>query len=131
MSAHPQTAPSANALSQQTLTRIVHDRRGEPADVLRLVESRVSDLPVGPDDVLLRVLKTPIHPGDLHMIRGLSNGGPVGSIEAGNPRVPGFEGVGVIQACGERITASGSHRPGERVVFFSGNAHSWESHVSV
>jgi NADPH:quinone reductase-like Zn-dependent oxidoreductase len=111
--------------------RLVHDIRGEPAEVLRLAEAPLSDLAVGATDVLLRVLKVPVHPGDLHMIRGLSNGGSTGSIDPKHPRVPGFEGVGVIVALGDRVESSMPVRIGQRVVFFHGNARAWSTHVSV
>jgi NADPH2:quinone reductase len=114
-----------------SFTRIVHDRRGEPADVLWLAETSLSKLAVGPADVLVRVLKVPIHPGDLHMIRGLSNGGRASSIDASNPRVPGFEGVGVVLALGEWVEPSQGPRVGQRVVFFNGTARAWATHVSV
>jgi NADPH:quinone reductase-like Zn-dependent oxidoreductase len=129
--AHTQTVPKSGEPRNGSFTRIVHDRRGEPAEVLRLTETPLSELAVGPNDVLLRVLKVPIHPGDLHMIRGLSNGGPAGNIEASNPRVPGFEGIGVVLAIGEQVEASRGPRVGQRVVFFSGNAKAWATHVSV
>ena len=131
MQSNLQGVLSTQQLESETLSRIVHDVRGEPTKVLRLAAAPLSDLVVGPNDVLLRVLKVPIHPGDLHMIRGLSNGGPAGSIEPATPRVPGFEGVGVVVARGQQVGASEAVRLGQRVVFFNGNARAWATHVSV
>ena len=76
---------------------LVFTRHGEPADVLSLVDVDDPAAP-GPGDVLIRVTKRLIHPGDLSLVRGHFPGDvpPGGS-------TPGFEGVGLVEAVGQGV----------------------------
>ena len=110
---------------------LVHDRYGVPADVLRIVQQPVDGLPIGDDEVLITVTKFPIHRGDLHMIRGDSNGGPSSPIDPQKLRGPGFEGVGTVLKLGSGAERAGTVKLGQRVAFFSGGARAWATHSVV
>jgi NADPH:quinone reductase-like Zn-dependent oxidoreductase len=71
---------------------LVHDRFGEPGEVLS-----IKDVPKptpGPGQVLVRMLASPINPSDLMMVRGIYSYSPQ------LPVTPGFEGVGVVEESG-------------------------------
>ncbi len=84
---------------------IIFEETGEPADILR-----VRDLPgpaPGPGDILVRVLLSPVHPADLHVMRGRFGQTPA------LPTSPGIECVGVVEALGAGVD---DPKPGTRVV---------------
>lgn len=95
------------------------ERNGEPSEVVRWV-----DLPEptpGPAEVRVRMLLAPVHPSDLHIIRGrfARHRQPV------LPASPGSEGVGIIDAVGSDVPGS---RLGERVVLLD-VAGTWREKV--
>lgn len=112
-------------------TEIVQQKYGEPQDVLKLVTRPVSELIVGDEDLLIEVRKRPIHPGDVHILRGASNGGVSAPIDAKQGRVPGFEGVGLVLKVGANVGASSQIKTGQRVIFFHGSARAWSTHTVV
>jgi len=79
---------------------------GEPTSVLKLAE--IPTPPLAPGEALVRVLLTPIHPSDLHMVRGRYGYKPE------LPASPGIEGVGMVEA-----VSPGAQGPavGTRVIF--------------
>jgi NADPH:quinone reductase-like Zn-dependent oxidoreductase len=87
---------------------IVHERYGDPREVLSL-----ASLPMSPDpgqgEVLIRVGVRPVHPGDLQGVSGPGGG------ETGGPRSPGLEGMGTVVSIGTGVTGL---EPGIRVAFF-------------
>jgi NADPH:quinone reductase len=90
---------------------IVATQFGEPAEVLEL-KTLPDPQPPGPGEVLVRVTKRQLHPGNLLMIRGGFNvPPPAGAL------VPGFDGVGVVEAVGEGVNSSQGVKPGARVIF--------------
>jgi NADPH:quinone reductase-like Zn-dependent oxidoreductase len=92
-----------------SMRAVVHDRHGDPGQVLRLEES----LPViapGRGEVLVRISVRPIHPGDVAIV---AIGGD-GSLLA-RPRVPGFEGAGTVVVVGPDVLEL---EPGQRVALF-------------
>src|SRR2546429_1200172 len=100
---------------------IVFDRFGDPAEVLQ-----VRDLPMpelGPGQVRVRMLYSPINPSDLMVVRG----------EYGRlpdlPATPGFEGVGVVDASGGGLLAR--LRLGRRVAVLNGTGGNWQEYVIV
>ncbi|MET8036830.1 zinc-binding dehydrogenase [Streptomyces sp. NPDC005345] len=94
------------------MRRVSYEHFGEPADVLR-VEDAPDLQPPGAHEVLIRVATSPVHPGDLAGIRGRYDGGkPAG------PTVPGFEGVGTVQALGPGGVVESGLKVGQRVAFF-------------
>jgi trans-2-enoyl-CoA reductase len=89
---------------------LVHDRYGEPEDVLRL-----EDLPAetpGEDEVILRMEAAAMHVADLRTVQGTTGFGlPL-------PRTPGFEGIGIVLQAGSGVRR---FRPGDRVFPPSGS----------
>lgn len=71
---------------------VLFDKIGEPSEVLQL--RGIPDPVPGPGEALVRVLLAPVHPSDLHMIRGRYGYQPA------LPASPGAEGVGVVEALG-------------------------------
>jgi NADPH:quinone reductase len=90
---------------------IVATRFGEPADVLALKTLSDPSLP-GPGEVVVRVTKRQVHPGNVAMIRGKFNVPlPTGGL------IPGSDGVGVIEAVGAEVDPAQGVKPGARVIF--------------
>ena len=85
---------------------IIFRKTGEPKSVLELVELPTPPLAAG--EALVRVLLSPIHPSDLHMVRGRYGYQPE------LPASPGIEAVGVVEAVGPGVQAP---TVGTRVVF--------------
>ena len=90
---------------------------GEPADVLELREVPVPE--PGPGQVLVRVEAAPIHPSDLHMVRGRYG------IAPSFPAVLGTESVGTVAAAGDAVK---SVRVGDRVITL-GATGTWQEFV--
>jgi NADPH:quinone reductase-like Zn-dependent oxidoreductase len=88
---------------------------GNPEQVLRVNEAPPPA--PGPDQLLVRVLSRPIHPGDLLGVEGRYSGASAGAPVAAGAASPGFEGMGVIEAVGSAVPA-GPLVPGARVAFF-------------
>jgi NADPH2:quinone reductase len=91
---------------------LVFRETGEPKTVLQLAAIPTPQL--APGEALVRMLLSPIHPSDLHMIRGRYGYQPE------LPASPGIEGVGIVEALGP-----GAQGPavGTRVVF----VHIWQT----
>lgn len=89
---------------------IQFDRYGEPAQVLTLREVPWPE--VGDEEVRVRILASPINPSDLLFIRGLYAG-----VQPSFPSPVGFEGVGLVDAPGQR-TQGFVH--GQRVAVLNG-----------
>lgn len=90
---------------------ITHDQRGEARQVLRLSEQPPPAAPAA-GQAQVRVLSRPIHPGDLAVVQGFPG---ESQRRFATPRVPGLEGMGVIETVGEGVQ---DLRPGQRVAFF-------------
>ena len=90
---------------------IVLRRFGDPAEVLQL-EALPDPPPPGPGEVVVRVTKRSIHPGNLAMIRGHFN-----LKLPADGLVPGADGVGVVEAVGQEVDSTGGVKPGARVIF--------------
>src|ERR1700749_4016771 len=85
---------------------LIFTETGEPNRVLKLTE--IPTRPLAKGEALVRVLLTPIHPSDLHMVRGRYGYQPE------LPASPGIEGVGMVEAVGPGGQGS---LVGTRVVF--------------
>jgi len=109
---------------------IVQSEHGSPERVLKIANRRVESDELGTDDVLVKVSARPVHPGDLHILSGLPQGGPVVPIPEGTVRVPGFEGVGRILQIGTNPEAAKRFSKGQRVAFFPAPG-SWAEYVVV
>jgi NADPH2:quinone reductase len=117
-------------LVQTEFRAIVQSEYGAPEKVLRTAKRQLKSEELGTDDVLVRVVARPIHPGDIQILSALPQGGPVESIPEGALRVPGLEGVGTIHRLGKNAKAQKGLSEGQRVAFFPAMG-SWAEYVSV
>lgn len=78
------------------MRRVIHDRFGEPDQVLRVVDA--ADPAPGEGEVTVRMRARPINPADLLRVRGRYGTQPA------LPAVPGFEGLGTVAALGPGVT---------------------------
>jgi len=109
---------------------IVQNEYGAPEKVLRIAKRQLKSEELGADDVLVRVIARPIHPGDIQILCALPQGGPVEPIPEGTLRVPGFEGVGTILRLGTNPEVAKRFSEGQRVAFFPAMG-SWAEYVVV
>src|SRR5467141_3784549 len=114
---------------QTEFSAIVQSEYGAPERVLKIAKSQLNSEELGVEDVLVKVIARPIHHGDLHILSGLPQGGPVEPIPEGTLRVPGFEGVGIVQV-GTNPKGAGRLSEGQRVAFFPVDG-SWGEYVVV
>jgi NADPH:quinone reductase len=115
----------------QTQSRaIVQTEYGPPEKVLRIADRPLKSEELGADDVLVKVIARPIHPGDIQVLSALPQGGPVEPIPEGTLRVPGLEGVGTILRLGTNPEAATRFTEGQRVAFFPANG-TWVEYVVV
>ena len=119
---------ASTAIDTGSYRGIRHHLAGEPADVLAFETIGAIPEP-GPEEVRVRVACVPIHPGDLHMIRGSAKGGNAPTIPP-EGRVPGFEGAGTIEALGDRVDPALGLKVGDRVAFFPAQG-CWSEQVTL
>jgi NADPH:quinone reductase-like Zn-dependent oxidoreductase len=74
------------------MKRVVFHQFGKPADILNVEE--VEKHAPGPDEVLIKVLASPINPSDIMFVQNLYG------IRPQLPSGAGFEGVGVVEETG-------------------------------
>src|ERR1700741_5440205 len=118
-------------LPMQTEFRaIVQCEYGAPEKVLRITKRHLKSEELGADDVLVRAVALPIHPGDIQILSALPQGGPVEPIPKGTLRVPGLEGVGTILRLGTNPAAAKRFSEGQRVAFFPAKG-TWGEYVVV
>ncbi len=115
---------------QTEFRAIVQSEYGAPEKVLRIAKRQLESEELGADDVLVKVIARPIHPGDIQILSALPQGGPVEPIPEGTLRVPGFEGVGTIVRLGTNPMAVKRFSEGQRVAFFPANG-TWGEYVVV
>jgi NADPH:quinone reductase-like Zn-dependent oxidoreductase len=108
---------------------ILYRSYGDPAKVLELAE--VPDLAApAANEVLIRVLSRPVHPGDLLGVAGRYRApGDTSNVAPGGNR-PGFEGMGTVEAIGSAVDSSAALVLGARVAFFPGR-WAWGERVLV
>ena len=109
---------------------IVQSEYGAPENVLRIANRQLKSEELAADDVLVKVIARPIHPGDIQILSALPQGGPVAPIPEGTERIPGFEGVGTILRLGTNAKAATRLSEGQRVAFFPA-AGTWGEYVVV
>jgi len=109
---------------------IVHSEYGAPEEVLRIAKRQFTSEGLGVDDVLVKVIARPIHPGDIQILSALPQGGPIEPIPERTLRVPGFEGVGTILRLGTNPEVAKRFSEGQRVAFFPVKG-SWAEYVVV
>src|SRR6266481_677151 len=115
---------------QTEFSAIVHSEYGAPEKVLKIAKRQLKSEELGVDDVLVKVIARPIHPGDIQILSALPQGGPVEPIPEGTLRVPGFEGVGTILRLGTNPKAARRFSEGQRVAFFPAKG-TWGEYVVV
>jgi NADPH:quinone reductase-like Zn-dependent oxidoreductase len=86
----------------------VFERTGNPNDVLAVRE--LPEAKPGPGEILVRVRLSPVHPGDMHIMRGRFGRQPT------LPASPGIECVGVVEALGSCVAGPA---PGTGVVLLT------------
>jgi NADPH:quinone reductase len=109
---------------------IVQSEYGDPKRVLSIEKRQLKEDALGADDVLIHVITRPIHPGDIHMLSALPQGGPSYPIPEGQLRIPGFEGVGRIVRMGSNARATQKLSEGQRVAFFPAHG-AWGEYVTM
>ncbi|AWM40460.1 Alcohol dehydrogenase [Gemmata obscuriglobus] len=102
------------------MKRVVFDRVGPPAEVLRLEDDVPAPQPKW-GEVLVRMLASPVNPSDLMYI-----GGKYG-LKPNLPATPGFEGVGVVEATGGGVL--GWLRKGKRVAVINDGRGTWAEYT--
>ena len=75
------------------MKRVIFHQFGKPSDILN-VEEVVKHAP-GPDEVLIKVIASPINPSDVMFVQNLYG------IRPQLPSSAGFEGVGIVEEAGE------------------------------
>jgi NADPH:quinone reductase-like Zn-dependent oxidoreductase len=103
------------------LKALVFDRPGNPAEVLQLREVQAPEPRFG--QVQVRMLASPINPSDLLTIQGGYAAVPQ------YPAIPGYEGVGVVEAAGGGPLPW--LRKGKRVALISQRGGTWAEKVVV
>jgi NADPH:quinone reductase-like Zn-dependent oxidoreductase len=111
-------------MKERPMKAIVQDARGEPADVLSLVDMD-DDTQPGSGDMLIDVTLAPIHHGDLQLIRSEPN-----RFAAEGPIRRGSEAVGIVRALGSNVQGQFGLAVGDRVIAFP-TAGSWAKHIVV
>lgn len=104
------------------MRRVVFDRPGPPAEVLR-VEDDVPAPEPRRGEVLVRMLASPINPSDLMYVRGEYG------LKPRLPATPGFEGVGIVERSGGGLL--GWLRTGKRVAVINDGTGSWAEYTVV
>ena len=103
---------------------VVQIARGEPADVLKLIDIEDQPQP-GPGNVLIDVKLAPIHHGDLHLLRSQLNfPEDVGFVRRGS------EAVGIVRALGSGAESQIDFKVGDRVIGFPA-VGSWAERVAI
>jgi NADPH:quinone reductase-like Zn-dependent oxidoreductase len=77
------------------MKRIVFQNPGKPADILHVEEVEIPT--PGPDEVLVKVIASPINPSDVMFVQNLYG------IRPQLPSGAGFEGMGTIAKVGENV----------------------------
>ncbi|WP_395408342.1 zinc-dependent alcohol dehydrogenase family protein [Pseudoduganella sp. UC29_106] len=98
---------------------LIIERNGEPSQVVQWRE--LPEPMPGPTEVRVKMLLAPVHPSDLHIIRGRF----ARQRQPQLPASPGSEGVGIIDAVGSDVSPA---RVGERVVLLD-VAGTWREKV--
>ena len=65
---------------QTEFRAIVHSEYGAPEKVLKIAKCQSKSEELGADDVLVKVIARPIHPGDIQILSALPQAGPVAPI---------------------------------------------------
>src|SRR4051794_4354922 len=108
---HPAGISRRLKTQEVSMKALIFRETGEPKSVLKVAE--IPTPPLAPGEALVRMLLSPVHPSDLHMLRGRYGYQPE------LPASPGIEGVGIVEAIGPGVQ---DPTVGTRVVF----VHTWQ-----
>jgi len=87
--------------------KLVHDKYGDPTEVIRYVEEKIDDLQPADDELILQNLASPIHPSIVYAIQGhYENSGKF-------PISPGNDTVSKVYKKGSKVT---KYEVGQRVI---------------
>jgi NADPH:quinone reductase len=100
--------------------RVIFDRPGPPAEVLRVQDDVPAPQPAR-GEVLVRMLASPINPSDLMYVAGKYG------LKPHLPATPGFEGVGVVEGTGGGLL--GWLRKGKRVAVINDRVGNWAEYT--
>lgn len=98
---------------------VTFDRFGEPAEVLSVKDVPTTEPSSGM--VRVRMLASPVNPSDLMTIRGIYTKRPA------LPAVPGYEGVGLVEAANAGLYGKFLH--GKRVAVLNSHGGNWQNQV--
>src|SRR5215471_16933182 len=89
----------------------VFERTGDPNDVLAVRE--LPEPKPGPGEILVRVRLSPVHPSDMHIMRGRFGRQPTlpaspGAMRAGPQNIP--EIAARLPLCSALVSSAGDHR---------------------
>lgn len=98
------------------MKRVVFDRFGPPAEVLRVQDDVPAPQPAR-GEVMVRMLASPVNPSDLMYVAGKYG------LKPSLPATPGFEGVGIVEATGGGLL--GWLRKGKRVAVINDRVGNW------
>lgn len=104
---------------KETITAVVYERHGNPADVLR-VDTQPWPTPAA-DEVVVQMSAAPINPADLNAIEGKY------PLRPQLPATPGFEGAGVVVDAGAKATTIGA----DALVILPHNVGTWRDALAV
>ncbi|MBI1347773.1 zinc-binding dehydrogenase [bacterium] len=98
---------------------VIFERFGEPAEVLKVVDRPVPE--PGAGQVRVRMIASPVNPSDLMTIRGTYGKRP------DLPAVPGYEGVGIVEASNAGLF--GKFLLSKRVAVLNSVTGNWQDQV--
>jgi NADPH:quinone reductase len=101
------------------MRNVTFDRFGDPMEVLQISEVPIPNPELG--QIRIKLIKRPIHPVDLMMVRGLYG------VKPPLPSTPGAEALAIIDALGAGVTEFES---GQRVVSL-GTQGTWSDYLIV
>lgn len=110
----PQTVLARNLTSKQ----LVYSEFGDPLNVVKYRECQVP--PVGPMQVLVRMLAAPVNPADINTIQGKY------PVKVKLPCIPGNEGVGIAEEVGSNVN---SIKAGNKVILTKPVQGSWRNYA--
>jgi NADPH:quinone reductase len=94
---------------------------GEPCDVLQHADRDEPTAKYG--EVVVRMLASPINPSDMMFVRGIYG------VQPQPPQIPGFEGVGIVEASGGGL--KGKLFAGKRVAVLNKAGGNWAERTAV
>ena len=99
--------------------KLIYTKRGNPRNLVDLVEENIDTSAIGDNEVLVNMLATPINPSDINQIEGTYMTLPQ------MPATPGNEFVGEVLETGCNVSGL---LPGDRVIAAVPGLGTWRSH---